>query len=142
MANEFVPRKTDASMNPAARTLPAGASATVYSASIDLNAVTPFIPGNTEFELVTPTVNNTMLPDTRVLTYSIEDSADDSSFAALLVVSKATQTGADNTGAAGATTRIALPSSVRRYIRLNITSGASVGNCSSVSATLKIRIAP
>jgi hypothetical protein len=142
MANEFAPRKTDASMNPAARALPAGASATVNGASIDLNAVSPFIPGNTEFELVTPTVDQTMLPDTRTLTYTIEDSADDSSFAPLVVVSKSGQVGASNVGAAGATSRIALPSSVRRYIRLSIASGASVGNCSSVSATLKIRIAP
>jgi hypothetical protein len=35
-----------------------------------------------------------------------------------------------------------VPSDVRQYIRLNITSGGSVGNCSSVSATLTARIAP
>ena len=142
MANEFAPRKTDASLNPAARALPAGASATVYSASIDLGAVTLFAPGKVEFQLVTPTVNNTMLPDTRTLTYTIEDSADDSSFAAVLVLSEAGQLGADNVGAAGATVRFMVPSDVRQYIRLNITSGASVGNCSSVSATLTARIAP
>jgi hypothetical protein len=142
MANEFVPRKTDAAMNPAARTLPAGASSTVYSASIDLNAVTPFIPSNVEFEIQAPVLNNTQLPDTRTVTYTMQDSADDSSFADLIVASKSTQTGAGNVGAAAIVTRVTLPSSVRRYVRLAVTTGGSTGNCSGASAYLKIRVAP
>jgi len=142
MANEFVPRKTDASMNPAARALPAAASTSVFSASIDLNAVDPLIADNFEIEVAAPALTTTMAPDTRIMEYAIQDSADDSSFADVITLDKAKQTGASSAGAPAVTVRAKLPSSVRRYIRLAVTSGASITDSSAVSATLKVRIAP
>jgi hypothetical protein len=142
MANEFAPRKTDAALNPAAKTLPSAQSTTVYTASMDLNAVTPFIPGNVEFQLVTPALNTTQLPDSRTVTYALQDSADDSSFATILTLNEATQTGASSAGAASGTVRFSPPSDVRRYIRVAITTGASTGDCSAASATFTIRCAP
>ena len=142
MANEFAPRKQDAALNPAAKTLPSAHSTTVYTASIDLGAVTPFIPGKVEFQLVTPALNTSQLPDTRTVTYTLQDSADDSSFAAVQVLSEATQTGASSAGAAAGTVRFMVPSDVRQYIRVAITTGASTGDCSAASATLTVRLAP
>lgn len=135
MANEFARNRQDADVNPASKTLPAAASTAANSASIDLGTTSPKL-GGMELEIGAPILTTTELPDTKTTTYSIEDSADDSSFAtiqdAVLV-----QTGAGGTGAAAATARVGLGSATRQYIRLVGTTGAGTGDQSAKSMTLK-----
>ena len=141
MANEFAPNKTDAALNPAAKSLPA-VTGTENSASIDLNAVDPFIPGKTEFQLVTPALTVVELPNGETVTYGLEDSEDDSSFADVYTLSEALQTGAGGAGAATGTVRFCPPSDVRRYIRVTATTSGGAGDCSGSNMTFTIRVAP
>jgi len=141
MANEFAPRKNDAAVSPAAKSLPAAAG-TENTASIDLNAVAPFLPGNVEFELTTPTLAVGALPNGETVTYELEDSADDTTFADVYILDEALQTGAGGAGATGATIRFNVPSNVGRYVRVSATTSGGSGDCSASSMTLKLRIAP
>jgi hypothetical protein len=122
------------------RALPAAASATVNADSIDLgNGPRGDFNGDHEVLVSAPAVNTTMAPDTRTFTYSLHDSADNSSFAAIAGMSGViVQTGAGGVGAAAATFRCRLPAAVRRYLRLVIVSGASTADASAVSATIEL----
>jgi microcystin degradation protein MlrC len=138
MANDYSPARNDAALSPAAIALPAGSSTTVNSASIDLNAVGPFL-AETELELVTAsaTLDSTALPNTETLTYTIQDSADDSSFQAVAVLSLATMTGAGGAGDTANTVYHRLASDTRRYVRVSVVSSGSAGDCSAATMTLK-----
>ena len=123
------------------RALTASAS-TVYSASLDMGDVVSGLPYATTETInaliVAPAVNATMAPDTRTFTYSIQDSADNSSFANIANLATTVQTGASSAGAAAVTTTHKLPPNTRRYIRLAVIGGASTGDASGVTAYLKI----
>jgi hypothetical protein len=138
MANTYSPARNDAALSPAAIALPAGSSTTVNSASIDLNAVTPFL-AEMELELVTSsaTLNSTALPNSETLTYTIEESTDDSTFTAVHVLSEATMTGAGGAGDTANTVYTRLPSDVSRYVRVSVVSSGSAGDCSAATMTLK-----
>ena len=128
----------DAAVSPAAFALAAAAGSTV-SASIDTgNAGVGDFLAKCELLITAPALNATQAPDTRTVTYIIEDSADNSSFAAALGVSQLVQTGAGGVGAAAATKRLRLPTNIRRYVRLKVTTGASTGDCSGVNAQLDL----
>jgi hypothetical protein len=121
------------------RALPAAASTTVNSTSIDLghNTSGDFVVHG-EFLLSAPAVNTTMAPDTRTFTYSIITSAlSDMSSPTVVQSSVITQTGAGGAGAAATTYRFALPTTVARFVGVRVVSGASTGDASSVSATLE-----
>jgi len=135
MANEFARRLQDAAVNPAALALPAGA-ATVNGASIDLNAVNPFLAG-VEFEVVAPACSNAQVASGETVTYTIEESTDDSTFTDVIILDELTQTGA-GAGVATATQRFTVPSHVSRYIRLSITKTGGT-DASGASATLTAR---
>ena len=141
MAFEFAPNKTDAGLNPAAIALPAAAG-TVNSASMDLNAVSPFIPKNTEFQLAVPVLTVGEFPNASTATYTFQDSADDATFLPVMVLTEATQTGAAGAGAAAITIRFNAPSDVRRYIRVSVLTAAGALDCSAKTMALTIRCAP
>jgi hypothetical protein len=120
------------------RALPASASATVNSTSIDLGHGTGGrLHADCEFEVAAPAVNTTMAPDTRTFTYKLQHSTDNSNFTDI-ANAVITQTGAGGAGAAAASFRWRAPSNVNRYVRLAITSGVSTTDASAVAATLKL----
>jgi len=82
MANEFARNRQDADVNPAAKTLPAAASTAANSASVDLDSTPPQL-SEIELEIGAPVLTTGELPDTKTTTYSIEDSADDVTFATI-----------------------------------------------------------
>jgi hypothetical protein len=122
--------------------LPASASATVNGTSMDLGDAVSGIPYATtetiNLQVLAPALSTTILPDTRTMTYTIQDSADNSSFAAIGTLAAQVQTGASSAGAAAATYTFKLPPNTRRYIRLSIASGASTTDASATSATTQL----
>lgn len=112
------------------RSIPA-AGANNNSISIDLG------PGwkgeNFEVELEVPALPN--LADTKTLTITFQDSADDSSFAAIPELATLVLTGAGGVGAAATKRRVRLPASARQYLRINCAI-ASVGGDSTAKAVI------
>jgi hypothetical protein len=135
MTNEFVKNRQDASVNPAAKTLPNGA-ATVYTASIDLGTTNPKLANSPELDISAPALTNAQLGSGATMTYFLQDSADDSSFTTILGLSALTQTGAGAGAVAIANKRVAIPSGCRRYVRVAVTNSAA-GNASAASVTVK-----
>jgi hypothetical protein len=88
--------------------------------------------------LSAPILTTSELPDTRTVTYTFQDSADNSSFSAIAGLATLVQTGADSAGAAATTRRVALPSNARQYVRVSVATGASTGDCSAKNMTLEV----
>lgn len=80
------------------------------------------------FELAAPACSITQLTDTKVLTYTLQDSADGTTFAAVDPSISTTQTSATaNSGVAAKTIRFRLPANTRRYVRIAQTATATPG---------------
>jgi hypothetical protein len=96
--------------------LPA-AAATNYSDSLDLGSASPGMSvEDTELRVTIPALpNNTDSSKTTTLT--LQDSADDSSFADVDPLHQIQIAGVASTGSAAATKRLRLPSTIRRYVR-------------------------
>jgi hypothetical protein len=77
------------------------------------------------FELAAPAAAG--ITDTKVVTYSLHDSADGSSFAAVDPAISTTQTAAGGAGIAAKTVRFRLPANTRRYVRISQTMTATAG---------------
>lgn len=126
MAYEFNRNRRDAAFETSKATAD-GSSTPQYSSSFDLGQVTGGDIEKVVAELVCPFHSDSQLANTKVLTYELQDSADDSSFASLDPAIATTQTGATTTGAPAKTVRFRLPPGCRRYIRIKQTNTASPG---------------
>jgi len=137
MSNEFTMRRQDAELSQS-KALPATAT-TIYSTALDLGE-TPSqgaLLGDVECEIVAPELETAEIPENETLTYAIQDSADNSSFATIadeVIV----QTGSYSSGAEASTKRFRLPTSVRRYIRLAVTGSSGIGDCSGSTGILRL----
>lgn len=123
--------------------LPSAASTTVNGTMIDLGSVpNDVLAENLEVHLSFPALSTTIAPDTRTFIFSIEDSADNSTYAALDPVASKTYTGAGSAGisavAATAPFQFKLPPNVKRYIRVKCVSGASTTDASALSYTVRL----
>ena len=136
MANEKSFNLNDASVSPAAIALPASASTSIVTASIDLNAVGPFT-APCELEISAPALGATPLPNGETMIYDVQDSADDSTFADV-ASALITQTGAGGAGDAAEVERYRLPSTIRRYVLVQATSSGSAGDASGSNLTVKL----
>jgi len=124
------------------KTLPAAASTTVNSSVIDLgeSARGDFL-ADVEVLITAPALTTTILPDTRTMTYTLYHDTDPAFSAETPVfgsIGQILQTGAGGAGAVGATFRGRLPTTVKQYLRMKITSGASTTDASTTSATLEV----
>jgi hypothetical protein len=119
------------------RVLPSSTSA-VVSASIDLGSAANLnAMVGTVADLVLE-IPATTTATGQTLAFQIQDSADNSSFAAVGSLPSLTLTGVSN--ATAATTRILrFGPSVRRYVRLQVTPSATAGDQSAFTATLQLR---
>jgi hypothetical protein len=79
------------------------------------------------FELAGPVLSGTQLTDTKVVTYTLQDSADGTTFAAVDPAITTTQTGVSTSGAAAKTVRFRLPANTRRYVRIAQTASGTPG---------------
>jgi hypothetical protein len=114
----------------------AAAGADSYTASVDLGAA-----GIASLEAIEVQLDIPVLPalvDDKTVILSLEDSADNSSFAAIESVTL-TATGTETPGSAAAVTAKAkLPSNTRRYIRMKSATLAAAGNNTGVSVTMSV----
>ena len=108
-------------------------------ASIDLAQVNLGPTGDhIELEISVPALP--ALANDQTMTFTVQDSADDSTFATLAGLSTLVLTGAGGTGAAAATRVVRLPRTTRRYIRVNAAASATAGNNTAVSRTISILV--
>lgn len=113
--------------------LPA-ANATANGASIDLETT---IADNALFEASLSVPATPALADTKLITFTLQDSADNSTFAAIAGLSTLVVTGTASGGPA--TERIVrLPPTTRRYIRASAAVETGGGNNTAVSFTLAL----
>lgn len=115
--------------------LPA-AAATANGESIDLGQAGDASIESIEVQVAIPALAN--LADTKSATLTIQDSADDSTFAAVTGLSTLAVTGAGGAGAAASSRKVKLPSTVRRYIRASVAVDASGGDNTGDSFTLEV----
>jgi len=116
--------------------LPA-AGATANSASIDLRQTTADTI-NEQFEVQVLLPATPSLADTKNVTITFQDSADNSSFAAIPELATLVVTGAGGVGASAATRTVRLPSSARRYLRISQAVDSAGGSNTGVSTTLQL----
>lgn len=115
------------------KALPAAAASAVTD-SLDLGQDKVQSLEAIEFEISVPATPE--LVDAKTITYTIEDSADDVTFAAVDPLISTTSLGAGGAGAAAKLTRFRLPSHTRRYVRLKAAVEAAGGSNIAVSFTL------
>ena len=115
--------------------LPA-AAANADSASIDLEAIGPAALESVELEISLPATPD--LTDDDTITLTIQDSADDSTFASVEELATLVVTGAGGEGAAAASRKVRLPSSTKRYINVNAAVLTGGGDNTDVSFTWKL----
>lgn len=116
--------------------LPA-AAATANGGTIDLEQVLP--DGLTDtFRVLLEIPATPALVDTKTITFTIKDSEDNSSFAAIPGLGTKVTTGAGGAGAAATSQEWRLPTSVRRYIRVEAAVESGGGNNTGVSFTVSL----
>jgi hypothetical protein len=131
MAYEFNRNQQDNNFVATAALAQAGVNTTAF----DLEQI---VGGDIEkvvFSIAAPAVAG--ISDTKVLTYTLQDSADNSSFAAVDPSITTTQTAAGGAGVAAKEVRFRLPANVRRYVRVAQTATSTAGTFTgSVTAKL------
>lgn len=116
------------------KALPA-AAATAYTDSIDLGQSKIQSLEAIEFEISIPATPN--LVDAKTITIAVQDSADDSTFAAVDPAISTVITGvATSQGGPAKTVRFRLPSQTRQYVRLATTVLNAGGDNTAKSVTL------
>lgn len=124
--------------------LPSAASTTVTTAVIDLDAFSSTASGirqgNIEAGLSIPALSTTILPDTRTMTLTIEES-DSSTFASgVETIRTLVLTGAGGVGiAVTSLLQTRIPPNGSRYVRGKIVSGASTTDASALSAHFALK---
>jgi hypothetical protein len=118
------------------RVLPA-AAANNNSSSIDLGDVTPVLHGQNH-ELLIEVPELPALVEDKTLTITIQDSADDTNFAAVEELATFVVTGGVGDGADATTRTYRLPSSVKRYVRINCAVLTAGGDNTGVTVTARI----
>lgn len=117
------------------RALPAQ-NTTAYTSSIDLMSATQELVGNvTDLYVSVPA---TTCATGQTITLTVQDSADDSTFASVNTLLPLTLTGVSN--ATSLTTRtFRLPPNIRRYARVAIAMSATTGDQTAITATIRLQ---
>ena len=134
MANEFARNLKDASLS-VTKAYPAAGSNN-NSATIDLGSVPPaFQADRIEVEVSTPALS-AFVTSTKYVTYNIQDSADDVTYANVGLTFQIA--GVATTGSLANKTRFRLPSNVRRYIQLNQAETSGGEDITASSSTFSV----
>ena len=119
------------------KALPAAAANNSHD-GIDLGARTSpngVFPGEVELLIEWPALP--ALADTKVVTFKVQDSADNSTFADL-GLSVTTAAGAGGAGAAAGSKGFRLPKNVRRYVRVNQAVDSAGGDNTARTTTVSL----
>jgi hypothetical protein len=111
----------------------AGASAS--SDSLDLQSVDATFE-RIELEVLVPALSS--LADTKTATVTIEESADNVTFAAIEALAPVVVTGVGVAGSAAKPRVVRLPSGTKRYIRITAVVAAAGGDNTAKSATMSL----
>lgn len=107
--------------------------------SVDLGADRVGAIGNRmAVHLEVPVLAN--LADTKTASFTLQDSADDTTFADLMTLDAATRTGAGGAGDEAFVFRLYLPPDTRRYIRFQATVEADGGDNTGDEYTVEFRV--
>ena len=118
------------------KALPA-AAATNYSDSIDLRDSAPGIKmRNAEIEVALPATPS--LVDDKTVTLTLQDSADDSTFADIEQLAAIVVTGAGGGGGSAVPRKFKLPDDVKRYVRLKQAVLTAGGSNVAISTTVSV----
>lgn len=118
------------------KALPA-AAATNYTDGIDLGDQAPGISrGNFQLEVAIPALPS--LADSKTYTATLQDSADNATFADVAVLAPIVLTGAGGAGAAAKTQLFPLPKDLRRYVRVKSVVQSVGGDNTAKSVTLSV----
>lgn len=115
------------------------AAANADSSSLDLGQVTAF-PINEVLELQIAVPATDTLVEDKVLTVTVQDSADDSTFAAVATLPTVVVTGAATNISAAKTTVLKLAGSVRRYIRINVAVETGGGDVTDTTVSARLLV--
>lgn len=116
--------------------LTASASQTKYGSSIDLGSASPeALQAIAILRLDVPSIS--ALTGAHTIAFSVQDSADNSSFADVASIATVTATGSSPAVIAQ---DWSFPDNIRRYVRLKQVSSASAEDCSAQSATLSVYV--
>lgn len=116
--------------------LTASASQTKQGSSIDLGSASCELVGSlARLKLDVPSIS--ALTSTHTIAFSIQDSADNSSFADVASISTVTALGS---APAVIAQSWPIPDNIRRYVRLKMVSSAAAEDCSAQSATLSVYV--
>lgn len=138
MAHENSRNVRDVLVDPVAFALPAAASTSTNSTTIDLGADV-HKSSELELELSVPALSTTIVPDTRTVTYIIETCAATNFSTIDQTLMSEVATGASSAGVGAFLKRVRLPSNCARYVRFKVTFGASTTTGAAVSATGSVR---
>ena len=109
------------------------AATAAYSASLDLGQTAVQSLEQLEFEIAVPATAT--LVNAKVMTLTIEESADNSTFAAVDPLISTTITGTAGNLSAAKTVRFRLPSQTKRYVRVKAITSADGGDNSAAANT-------
>lgn len=98
-------------------------------------AIGSSFPEGAQVEIAVPATPS--LASGQTLTFTLQDSADGSSYAAIPELATLVVTGGGGGGAA-ATRTVQLPPNARKFLRANCAAGATAGNNTAVSYTLSL----
>ncbi len=107
------------------------------SASLDLGSVALF-PTNEELSLEVAIPATDTLASGQTITVTIEDSADDSTFAAIDELATVVATGIGGDTSAAVTKYLKLPDATRQYLRINVACSATSGDVTDTTVTASI----
>jgi hypothetical protein len=119
----------------AVKALPAAAASNNTDA-FDLGTRSGFLPEELECQVVIPALPS--LTDAKSATFTIKDSANGTDFTAITGFGVITLTGAGGAGAAAKTVTLRLPSTTRRYLRLDAAVESGGGTNTGVSVTFQL----
>jgi hypothetical protein len=106
------------------------------SNSLDLGGFSIAALEETEMKIEVPALGS--LADSTSVTVTVQDSADDSTFATVDELSTLVVTGSGGTGSAADSLKVRLPSTTRRYLNVNIASDASSGDNTGSNVTFRL----
>ena len=118
--------------------LPA-ADANVNTAGIDLGQVTAF-PINEEIDFAVDVPVTTALVHTKLITFKVQDSADNISFVDVVGLGAQTVVGISGNGNAATTLTWKLPGITRRYVAVNIAVPSDGGTVTAGTATARLLV--
>lgn len=115
----------------------AAAGATAVHTGFDLSSTTIGAAAE-QVEAYVAFPTTTALVEAKTIIASFEDSANDSSWAAVTGMGSLTVTGGVGNGSAAASANFKIPSTCRRYLRATVTVLAGGGDNTALSSTFKL----